>query len=174
MPELDPLLTACGEPGTETAQRFLTSAFESVEAVLQTLKTMRNLRRDQGGDIRGRLTSPESSLQSAVEVQNTAGALASATQSCAKRVSGLKTLFVARNEISHELEPGYGCGVRRGGLDVYLDDHHAGSPMGRDLAQMIASRAAGAPCIAPNGRRLIDSPIPFRLLAPIAPRLGAL
>ena len=38
-----------------------------------------------------------------------------------------------------------GDGVRRSDIDVYLDDHLAGSTMGRDLAQMLASREAGTP-----------------------------
>jgi hypothetical protein len=185
--ELQELSPACGEPGTDTAQRFLTSAFESVEAVFQTLRTVRQLRREETGDIRGRLTSPEedwlraavvftgaaldaalkqlirdmlpvllerneqahekfeafaadrlgtgeiadtkmiaryltspdprarliedyiyeltgSSLQSAEEVQRTAGALGINDAELRKRISDLKTLFVARNEISHELD----------------------------------------------------------------------
>ena len=185
--ELKGLSEACGEPGTETAQRFLASAYDSVEAVLQTLKTVRELRRKQTGDIRGRLTSSEedllrsaivftgagldatlkqlirdtlpilleknqqahdkfetftagrlgtteiadakmiarylaspdprkrliedyvyeltgSSLQSAEEVQKTAGALGIENAALRKRITGLRDLFVARNEISHELD----------------------------------------------------------------------
>lgn len=185
--ELRGLSAACLEPGTETAQRFLASAYDSVEAVLQTLKTVRELRRDQTGDIRGRLTSAEedllraaivftgagldatlkqlirdtlpillersqqahekfeaftasrlgtgeiadtkmiaryltspdprgrliedyvyeltgSSLQSAEEVQKTAGALGIQAESLRKRINGLRVMFVARNEISHELD----------------------------------------------------------------------
>jgi hypothetical protein len=64
--ELQELSPPCGEPGTDTAQRFLTSAFESVEAVFQTLRTVRRLRREETGDIRGRLTSPEDLPRAAV------------------------------------------------------------------------------------------------------------
>lgn len=185
--ELSGLSESCGEPGTETAQRFLASAYDSVEAVLQTLKTVRELRREQTGDIRGRLTSSEedllraaivftgagldatlkqlirdtlpillennqqahdkfeifvagrlgtaeiveakmiarylaspdprkrliedyvyeltgSSLQSAEEVQKTAGALGIENGALRKRIGGLRAMFVARNEISHELD----------------------------------------------------------------------
>jgi hypothetical protein len=66
--ELQELSPACGEPGTDTAQRFLTSAFESVEAVFQTLRTVRRLRREETGDISGRLTSPEEDLLRAAVV----------------------------------------------------------------------------------------------------------
>lgn len=176
-----------GEPGAETAQRFLSSAHESVQGVLQSLKTVRERRRDEGGDIRGRLTSPEedllraavvftgagldatlkqlirdtlptlletndqahekfeafatdrlgtgeiadtkviaryltspdprtrliedyiyeltgSSLQSAEEVQKAAGALGVDDAELRTRIKGLRNLFVARNEISHELD----------------------------------------------------------------------
>lgn len=59
MPQLRPLPDPCLLPGTETAQRFLASAYESVEAVLVTLETLRLFRRDETDDLRGRLTSPE-------------------------------------------------------------------------------------------------------------------
>jgi hypothetical protein len=185
---LRPLTAPCGEPGTETAQRFLASAYDSVDAVLETLETLREIRRQQsGGDIRGRLTSQEedllraaivftgagldatlkqlirdtlptllgtsdqahekfetfaadhlgtgeiadskmiaryltsgdprarliedyiydltgSSLQSAEEVQKVAGALGIDDAALRTRITGLRTLFVARNEISHELD----------------------------------------------------------------------
>ncbi len=45
-----------------------------------------------------------SSLQSAEEVQKTAGALGVQDEALRKRITGLRTLFVARNEISHELD----------------------------------------------------------------------
>lgn len=181
------LTPASGEPGTEIAQRFLTSAYDSVDAVLGTLDTIRQLRRQQGGDIRGRLTSNEedllraavvftgagldstlkqlirdtlpvllqhneqahtkfetfaverlgtaeiadpkmlaryltsanprerliedyvydltgSSLQSAEEVQKVAGALGIDDGPLRQRIGNLRSLFVARNEISHELD----------------------------------------------------------------------
>lgn len=71
--EMRGLSGACLEPGTETAQRFLASAYGSVEAVLQTLKTVRELRRAQTGDIRGRLTSAEEDLLRAAIVFTGAG-----------------------------------------------------------------------------------------------------
>jgi hypothetical protein len=177
------LTAACGEPGTETAQRFLASGYDSVDAVLETLEVLRVAR----GRVRGRLTSAEedllraaivftgatldatlkqlirdalpvllekskqshdkfesfagqrlgtseiadtkmiarylvssdprarliedyiydltgSSLQSAEEVGKTAGALGINDAELRKRIDGLKTLFTARNEVSHELD----------------------------------------------------------------------
>jgi hypothetical protein len=187
MPSLPGLSPASGLPGTETAQRFLAGAYDSVEAVLQSLDTIRDLRRQQTGDIRGRLPANEedllraaivfagagldaalkrlirdtlppllecsqqahdkfeafaadrlgtgeladaravaryltsanprqrliddyvydltgSSLQSAEEVQRTAGALGIADNQLRQRIGSLRPLFVARNEISHELD----------------------------------------------------------------------
>jgi hypothetical protein len=45
-----------------------------------------------------------SSLQSAEEVQKTAGALGIEDPELRKRINGLQPLFVARNQISHELD----------------------------------------------------------------------
>src|SRR5262245_27381403 len=41
---------------TETAQRFLASAYDSVSAVLYNLSLFRTWRRNEGQDLRGRLT----------------------------------------------------------------------------------------------------------------------
>jgi hypothetical protein len=71
--ELRGLTPAHGEPGTETAQRFLASAYDSVEAVLQTLKTVRELRRQETGRRLRRLTSPEEDLLRAAIVFTAAG-----------------------------------------------------------------------------------------------------
>lgn len=174
-------------PAIDTPQRFLASAYDAVQAVLGNLETLRQLRKQQTGDIRGRLTANEedllraavvftgagldatlkqlirdtlpkllesntqahekfetfasaqlgtgeiadtkqiaryltsanprerliedyiyaltgSSLQSADEVQKVAGALGLDEQDLRRRISGLKKLFMARNEISHELD----------------------------------------------------------------------
>ena len=189
MTQLRGLTVACGVAGTDTAQRFLASAYDSVDAVLETLETMRGIRRQQapGGRIPGRLTSQEedllraaivftgagldatlkqlirdtlvilleksnqahdkfeafagqrlgtteaaeakmvarylvtadprgrliedyvyeltgSSLQSAEQVGNTAGALGIEDSDLRRRIVGLKELFTARNEVSHELD----------------------------------------------------------------------
>jgi hypothetical protein len=181
--QLRALTAACGEPGTETAQRFLASGFDSVDTVLETLDGLRAAR----GRVRGRLTSAEedllraaivftgatldatlkqlirdalplllerskkshdkfetfagerlgtgeiadtkmiarylvsddprarliedyiydltgSSLQSAEEVGKTAGALGINDADLRRRIDGLKNLFTARNEVSHELD----------------------------------------------------------------------
>lgn len=45
-----------------------------------------------------------SSLQSADQVQSTAGALGIDESALRKAISGLRTLFTTRNEISHELD----------------------------------------------------------------------
>jgi len=63
----------CGVDGTETAQRFLTSAHESVQAVLTTLDTVRDVRRNQGQNVTGRLTSQEEDLLRAAVVFTGAG-----------------------------------------------------------------------------------------------------
>lgn len=172
---------------TETAQRFLASAYDSVGALLETLETIRKARKAEQGDIRGRLPENEadllraaivftgagldaalkqlirdslppllddnaqahdkfeafaaerlgvgeiadtkviaryltsadprarliedyiyaltgSSLQSAEEVQRVAGALGIDQRDLRKRIDGLRRLFVARNEVSHELD----------------------------------------------------------------------
>jgi hypothetical protein len=172
---------------SDASQRFLTSAVDAVEAVLDNLETIRQLRKDETGDIRGRLTANEedllraavvftgagldatlkrlirdalpgllvanqqahdkfegfvaehlgtgeitdtkmvakyltsanpreklieayiyeltgSSLQSAEEVGRVAGALGINDEGLRKEIVGLKPLFVARNEISHELD----------------------------------------------------------------------
>lgn len=182
------LPTAVEQPDTDLAQRFLTSAYESVNGVMETLATVRHVRSQKAGrPVKGRLTLPEedllraavvftgagldatlkqlirsclpglletstqahdkferfaadrlgtgeiadtraiaryltssdprsrliedyiydltgSSLQSADQVQTTAGALGIDDGSLRKRIDGLRTLFVARNEISHELD----------------------------------------------------------------------
>jgi hypothetical protein len=165
----------------------LASAYDAVEAVLDTLQNVRQFRKEETGDIRGRLTANEedllraavvftgagldatlkqlirdslpslleintqahekfeafasarlgtgeiadtriiaryltsasprerliedyiyeltgSSLQSADEVQKVAGALGIKNKDLRKRIEKLKDLFVARNEISHELD----------------------------------------------------------------------
>jgi hypothetical protein len=181
------LSPAYGHPATETAQRFLASAYDAVDAVLDNLEKIRELRRQEVGDIRGRLAANEedllraavvftgagldatlkqvirdalpqlletsvqahekfetfaadrlgtgeiadtkiiaryltsenprerliedyiyeltgSSLQSAEEVQKVAGALGIDDADLRRRIGGLRTLFMARNEISHQLD----------------------------------------------------------------------
>src|SRR6266508_2282304 len=71
--ELRGLTPPHGEPGTETAQRFLASAYDSVEAVLQTLNTVRQQRRLETGRTLRRLTSPEEDLLRAAIVFTGAG-----------------------------------------------------------------------------------------------------
>lgn len=184
---LKPLSPARFGTDADAAQRFLAGAYDSVEALLQTLEAIRAIRREERGDIRGRmpeneadllraavvftgagldatlkqlirdtlphlleeneqahskfeafaadrlgtgeiadatvlaryLTAPNprdrliedyiykltgSSLQSAEEVQQVAGALGINSKDLRKRIAGLRELFVARNEISHELD----------------------------------------------------------------------
>jgi hypothetical protein len=185
---LKALPTAVSQPQTEVAQRFLTSAYESVDGVLTTLSSVRKARSAAAGKaLKGRLTLPEedllraavvftgagldatlkqiirdvlptlleasaqahdkfekfaaerlgtgeiadtkmiaryltspdprsrliedyiyeltgSSLQSADQVQTTAGALGINDASLRKSITDLTALFIARNEISHELD----------------------------------------------------------------------
>lgn len=56
--DLRELPAATGDATTETAPRFIGSAYDSVEAKLETLKPVCELRRQERGDIRGCLTSP--------------------------------------------------------------------------------------------------------------------
>jgi hypothetical protein len=183
VPRLRALPAPCGVAGTETAQRFLASAHDSVESVFDSLDNLRTAR----GAGRGRLTSSEedllraaivftgagmdatlkrlirdtlppvldrseqahdmfegfaarqigtgetadrkkiakylvaasarlqlideyvydltgSSLQSAEEVEKTARALGIEDRALLRRIPELKPLFVARNEVSHELD----------------------------------------------------------------------
>lgn len=185
--QLNGLTAAYAHADTETAQRYLASAYDAVEAVLESLETLRQVRKAQTGNIQGRLTGKEedllraaivfagagldatlkqlirdslpkllesnqlahdkfedfasdrlgtsefadakaiaryltssnprgrliedyvydltgSSLQSAEQVDKTAGALGITDAALRKRIVGLKGLFVARNEISHELD----------------------------------------------------------------------
>ena len=184
---LDGLTPASFGPGTDTAQRFLAGAYDSVNGLLGTLDTMRAIRKKAKGDIRGRMPENEadllraavvftgagldatlkqlirdvlprlletknqahekfesfaadrlgtgeiadakiiaryltssdprgrliedyiydltgSSLQSAEEVQLAAGALGIQDGDLRKRITGLRPLFIARNQISHELD----------------------------------------------------------------------
>lgn len=73
MPRLRDLPDAHAHDQTEKAQRFLTSAHESVQRVLETLDTIRELRRQEGGDLRGRLMSREEDLLRAAIVFTGAG-----------------------------------------------------------------------------------------------------
>jgi hypothetical protein len=53
MTQLKALSEADGHEAVDTAQRFLASAFDAVDAVLETLHTVRQDRKQKGGDIRG-------------------------------------------------------------------------------------------------------------------------
>ena len=72
--ELRSLPPARSAPGTEKPQRFLASAYDSVEAVLASLETVRASRRAAaGGKAPGRLTSQEEDLLRAAIVFTGAG-----------------------------------------------------------------------------------------------------
>jgi hypothetical protein len=71
--QLDPLSAACLVQEADTAQRFLASAYDAVNAVLDNLDKVRAARRQQGGDIRGRLTASEEDLLRAAIVFTGAG-----------------------------------------------------------------------------------------------------
>lgn len=70
MQGLDPAII-CAE--TETAQRFLASAYDSVDAVFRNLETIRQVRRDRGENVRGRVPSNEEDLLRAAIVFTAAG-----------------------------------------------------------------------------------------------------
>jgi hypothetical protein len=73
MAQLKDLSEAEEHEAVNTAQRFLTSAFEAVDAVLETLDVVRQVRKQKGGDIRGRLTANEEDLLRASVVFTGAG-----------------------------------------------------------------------------------------------------
>jgi hypothetical protein len=73
MPRLRTLPAPRAADLTETPQRFLASAHDSVETVLGTLDTIRELRRQETGNIGGRLTSQEEDLLRAAIVFTGAG-----------------------------------------------------------------------------------------------------
>jgi hypothetical protein len=58
---------------TETAQPFLHSANDAVEGVLENLEKVRQLRKDETGDIRGRMTANEEDLLRAAVLFTGAG-----------------------------------------------------------------------------------------------------
>jgi hypothetical protein len=65
------LAVICAE--TETAQRFLESAFDSVAAMFANLETLRQLRKQQGRNIQGRLPGNEADLLRAAVLFSGAG-----------------------------------------------------------------------------------------------------
>ena len=65
----------CSE--TETAQRFLASAYDSVAAMFDNLETLRQLRKQQGRNIQGRLPGNEEDLLRAAILFSGAGVDAS-------------------------------------------------------------------------------------------------
>jgi hypothetical protein len=71
--EFPALSPACGSPETETAQRFLASAYDSVVAVLETFETVVELRRGEMQATRGRLTASEEDLLRAAIIFTGAG-----------------------------------------------------------------------------------------------------
>lgn len=60
-------------PGTDTAQRFLAGAYDSVNGLLDTLDTLRSIRKQAQGDIRGRMPANEEDLLRAAVVFTGAG-----------------------------------------------------------------------------------------------------
>jgi len=97
--QLRPLTAGTFAPGTDTAQRFLASAYDSVDAVLETLETLRDLRRQQaGGRIPGRLTSNEEDLLRAAIVFTGAGMDATLKQLIRDTLPGLLDV----SDLSHD------------------------------------------------------------------------
>jgi hypothetical protein len=70
---LKPLSPAAWAPGTDTAQRFLAGAYDSVNGLLETLDTLREIRKNAQGDIRGRMPENEADLLRAAVVFTGAG-----------------------------------------------------------------------------------------------------
>jgi hypothetical protein len=96
--QLKGLSPACGVIGTETAQRFLAGAYDSVEAVLANLELIRAMRQQETGDIRGRLTANEEDLLRAAIVFTGAGLDATLKQ----LIRDTLGVMLERSEVSHE------------------------------------------------------------------------
>jgi hypothetical protein len=60
-------------PGTDTAQRFLAGAYDSVNGLLESLDTLREIRKKSQGDIRGRIPENEADVLRAAVVFTGAG-----------------------------------------------------------------------------------------------------
>ena len=60
-------------PGVDTAERFLAGAYDSVDGLLETLETLRGIRKDLQCDIRGRMPENEADLLRAAVVFAGAG-----------------------------------------------------------------------------------------------------
>src|SRR3954447_23854049 len=99
MPRLRALPAPGGVAGTETAQRFLEGAHDSVESLFQSIDSLRTAR---GAGGRGRLTSSEEDLLRAALVFTGAG-----MDATLKRLIG-DTLPAAldRSEQAHEMFEG--------------------------------------------------------------------
>lgn len=78
--QLDELSERYEHATTETSQRFLTGAFDAVNGVLESLETVRQVRREAGVDVRGRLPHNEADLLRAAIVFAGAGLDASLKQ----------------------------------------------------------------------------------------------
>lgn len=89
----------CAE--TETAQRFLASTYDSVEAVFLTLQTIRNVRRTRGENVTGRLPGPEEDLLRAAIVFAAAGMDATLKRLVA---DSLPTLLRGRADVQTKFE----------------------------------------------------------------------
>jgi hypothetical protein len=96
--QLKGLSPACYVAGTETAQRFLAGAYDSVEAVLGNLQLIRSMREAETGDIRGRLTANEEDLLRAAIVFTGAGLDATLKQLIRDTLGAL----LKSSDLSHE------------------------------------------------------------------------
>jgi hypothetical protein len=96
--QLKGLSPACFVAGTETAQRFLAGAYDSVEAVLGNLQLIRSMREAETGDIRGRLTANEEDLLRAAIVFTGAGLDATLKQLIRDTLGAL----LKSSDLSHE------------------------------------------------------------------------
>lgn len=67
------LSLASSAPGTDIAQRFLAGAYDSVNGLLDTLDTLRAIRKKAQGDIRGRMPENEADVLRAAVVFTGAG-----------------------------------------------------------------------------------------------------
>ena len=86
---------------TETAQRFLAGAYDSVDAVFTNLQTVRQVRRDRGENVTGRLPGSEEDLLRAAIVFAAAG-----MDSALKRLieDSLPSLLLASDSVHKKFE----------------------------------------------------------------------
>lgn len=114
--------------GTETAQRFLASAYDSVVGMFDNLETLRQVRKSQGRNIQGRLPGNEEDLLRAAILFSGAG-----MDAALKRLIGdaLPALLDASSDVHAKLEAFLSAGMAADTAPVGLARYLL-SPIPRD------------------------------------------